>query len=82
MIAEAWSRAEAKPSPDNLGVIKEGVMQFPTDNNLVYQYAVLESQNGMKDDARKLADWGMATARQDDAAARDRFTALKASLAN
>jgi len=80
MIAEAWSHAESKPSADNLRVVTEGVMRFPADSDLVYQDAVLQAQNGMKADARKLADLGATTAR--DAAARDRFTALKASLAN
>jgi hypothetical protein len=79
-LAEAWSHAEAKPSPDNLRVVTEGVMRFPGDSDLIYQDAVLQAKNGLKDDARKLADLGAASAR--DAAGRDRFAALKASLAN
>ena len=79
-IAEAWSHAEAKPSPDNLRVVTEGVMRFPVDSDLIYQDAVLQARNGLKDDARKLADLGAAGAR--DEAGRARFTALKASLAN
>jgi hypothetical protein len=79
-IAEVWSKAALKPSRDNLAVVNEGVSRFPSDTDLMYTDAVLHAQNGMKDTALKLADMGVTASK--DPAVRDRFTALKASLAN
>lgn len=78
-IGEAWARSTVTPTAAHLAVLDEGVRMFPRDASLVYQDASLKAKAGLVPEAGSLADLGLRVSAA-DAAMREKFDALKASL--
>lgn len=78
LIAQAWARSVVTPGADHLIVLEEGVVLFPKNSGLVYATAGQEIRAGLLSNATKLIDYGLRTA--PDAAAKEKFEKLKASL--
>ncbi len=77
-IAEVWDRSATMPTADHLAVLDEGVRLFPRNATLVYRDAELNAKTGLTAKAVALVDHGLRIA--PDAATRERFEALKATL--
>ncbi|HWA28430.1 MAG TPA: hypothetical protein VG734_22465 [Lacunisphaera sp.] len=77
-IAEAWALSAAAPKPEHLGVLDEGVRQFPRDSELLYRTATLYQQIGVLPPATSIARLGLRFATDD--ATKARFEKLLSTL--
>jgi hypothetical protein len=59
LIASVWSRSEVAPQRAHLGVLDEGVRNFPANLGLVYATAKLNVDNGFGAEADGLIDYGL-----------------------
>lgn len=73
-IAATWQRAPVNPQNNNLAVLEEGVLAFPSDVALVADTAELKKRIGRREDAYQLAQLGLRVAT--DAPTKARFNAL------
>ncbi len=78
LMVEAWDAGAAAPTADHLGVIEEGVRQFPRDAALVYGAAELRAKSGYLAEAHALIRLGLRVVT--DAPMRARFEQLQRSL--
>ena len=79
LMASAWIKSEVRPSVENLAAVDAGVRLFPRDADLVYSDALLQAAIHRDAAAAALCNLGARFA--PDAASRQRFIDLKASLA-
>jgi hypothetical protein len=77
-IAEVWALSSASPKPEHLGVLDEGVRQFPRNSDLLYRTARLYQQAGAAPAAASICQLGLRFTA--DPAARSRFEELLATL--
>lgn len=77
-IAEVWSLSSASPKPEHLGVLDEGVRQYPRNSDLLYRTARLYQQAGAAPTAASICQLGLRFTA--DPAARSRFEELLAAL--
>jgi hypothetical protein len=77
-IAEVWALSSASPKPEHLGVLDEGVRQFPRNSDLLYRTARLYQQAGAAPTAASICQLGLRFTA--DPAARSRFEELLATL--
>jgi hypothetical protein len=78
LIATAWSRSAAAPTPENLGVLDEGIRAFPRNSALLYSAAQLYNQAGAPVIAGSIAKLGLRFPADDTAKAK--FEQLLATL--
>ena len=78
LIAEAWAVSSTPAEPKHLGVLDEGVRQFPRDSALIYRVAVLYQAAGAPATARAIAELGLRFAT--DPADKARLSELQNSL--
>jgi hypothetical protein len=78
LIATAWSQSAAAPTPENLGVLDEGIRAFPRDGELLYTAAQLYRTAGAPPTAASIARLGLRFS--NEPATRARFEQLLASL--
>ncbi len=78
LIAAAWAQSAVAPTPDNLGVLDEGIRAFPRDSALLYNAAQLYKQAGAAPTAASIAKLGLRFTA--DPAAKAKFEQLLASL--
>ncbi len=78
LMAEAWGAGAVAPTADHLGVVEEGVRQFPRDAALVYGAAELRAKSGFLAEAHALVRLGLRVT--NDAPMRARFEQLHRSL--
>jgi hypothetical protein len=78
LAADTWTRAEMKPKKDDVSMLIEGAMLFPTRLKLVYQAGAMAAEAGELRAAHALADHGIKYG--PDANVKKRFEDLKASL--
>ena len=77
-IAEVWVWSATMPTPDHLAVLDEGVRLFPRNVMLVFRDAGLKAKIGLSAQSAALIEHGLRIA--PDAATREKFEALKATL--
>ncbi len=77
-IAEVWAQSAVAPKPEHLGVLDEGVRNFPRDSDLLYRTAKLYQQAGAAPTAASIARLGLRHAT--DPAAKSRLEELLATL--
>lgn len=78
LIAATWEISSVPAKPEHLGVLDEGVRQFPRNSELLYRTARLYQAAGVPATARSIADLGVRFAT--DPAAKARLTELANSL--
>jgi hypothetical protein len=78
LVGDAWARAAVKPTREDVKVLIDGAMIFPTRLKLVFQAAVLCFEAGELQPAHALADHGLKFA--PDPLTKKRFEDLKESL--
>ncbi|MFT3782620.1 MAG: hypothetical protein QM790_11450 [Nibricoccus sp.] len=78
LIADVWNYSRVPPTQENLAVLDEGVLKFPTNTELIYKDAALKARYKFYDDAHALVALGLRHAR--DEATKIRFNQLKAQL--
>lgn len=78
LIAAVWAQSAVAPTPDNLGVLDEGIRAFPRNSALLYRAAQLYHQAGVPAIAASIAKLGLRFPADD--AAKVRFEQLLATL--
>ncbi len=78
LIAAAWSQSATAPTPENLGVLDEGIRAFPRDSEMLYAAAQLYGQAGAPAIASSIGRLGLRFSTEP--AARAKFEQLLASL--
>ncbi|MEO7412126.1 MAG: hypothetical protein ABIZ81_02120 [Opitutaceae bacterium] len=78
LMCDTWVHSAAKPKPEEIAVLVEGVKIFPTRLKLMYQTTVFCLDAGMNDLAGPLIDYGLKIA--PDIKVRDAFARLKEAL--
>lgn len=78
LIAEAWQRSANPPTKDNLAVLLEGAVLFPSDSTTLLRAARLHHSIGLDREAGALSDVGATWA--SDPQLKSELLALKASL--
>jgi hypothetical protein len=78
LIAAAWAQSAANPTPDNLGVLDEGIRAFPRDSELLLNSAQLYVRAGAAPTAASIAKLGLRFATEP--AVRARFEQVLKSL--
>jgi hypothetical protein len=77
-IAETWAHSAAKPRPEHLAVLLEGVNRYAAAHpDYLYRVAELYAENGFAAEARPLAALGLKLSRGE---LHGRFAALAATL--
>lgn len=75
-LATTWVHAPVAPKNENLALLEEGVLAFPSDVPLVADTAELKRRIGRLEDANALAQLGLKVAADDPT--RERFSRLEA----
>ncbi len=78
LMGDTWVHSAAKPKPDEIAVLVEGVKIFPTRLKLMYETSRFCLDAGMNELAGPLIDYGLKIA--PDAKVRDAFAKLKEVL--
>ncbi len=78
LIAQAWNKASAIPAEANLRVVAKGLSVFPRNTELIYNTALLYSNNHPKAEVLKLVDYAINISQTDFD--KQRFLALKNNL--
>ena len=79
LIAEAWAASSVPAKPEHLGVLDEGVRQFPRNSELLYRTAQLHQQAGATPTALAITQLGLRFAT--DPAAKARLEEFQSTLA-
>ncbi|HZZ19611.1 MAG TPA: hypothetical protein VFE25_09585, partial [Opitutaceae bacterium] len=59
LMVATWTSSDARPPADDVREIVRGVGLYPRDTDLAYNAAVLCSQSGFDEEARRLIDMGL-----------------------
>lgn len=78
LMADVWENCRVSPTPAHLDALEEGLKFFPQDAGLCFAAATLRKRTGSIPAARDLIERGLSLPL--DAAMRERFKALAASL--
>jgi hypothetical protein len=60
LMAEAWLRSTASPTPEQLAVLRESVHLFPRSGRLIFSVALLNATHGHQSEAQALIAQGLA----------------------
>jgi len=78
LIAQAWTKASAKPSEANLRVVAQGLSLFPRNPELLYNTILLYSHYHPQNEVLKLCDYAIAISTTDTD--KQSFVTLKTQL--
>lgn len=62
MMADVWLASDLQPEKEQVGMLMEGARQFPRRSSLTYKAALVCAQNGFREEARALVEYGRGNA--------------------